>query len=895
MLFGNRGPRTVATGRREPYQPKLQALEDRLLLSIDLGGVLAPASPNIATQPYGVQLAGEQSAGAAGFSVTDVGDVNGDGLDDFVIGAPTGQNINGQIQPGTGSNARTYLVFGSNQVNSANVADWANTATMTAGMRVGNLSQLGTSPQTNPITGQPGFAYNGATFLTGTTQNSQLGASVTALGDLNGDGLADFLIGAPNALDGNGLNQGTGRAYLVFGSKTAFNGTTIDLDNPSATAGLSVITFTSTIINSHVGRAVAGLGSFLATGSAASDVAIAAPDASIAGLTDNGAVYVIPGTVLAGLGNTTLSLNTVGQGGGLGGVVFAGATASEEIGLSVAGAGNVNGALSNVNQSIDDMLIGAPNSNSGAGQAWLIYGGSNIPGQATVVSGSNVILTNRIGGTATTSVSGADFLGPAGGRAGFAVAGMGDYNGDGNGDIAIGSPFATTNSLVNSGEVDLFYGQPQSGSTLTGTIQLGAVPTSVPSLTLTGATSNALAGYSLSLSGAVTASEHGNDMLVGSPGLNGDFGGVYFFPANPFFLTGTFQLSNAETQPLAGTLIQISTTPNNIAPFLGASVSGLLVPTGAKNTADVDNQADFIIGAPNYGVTGSGTAGDGAAFIIEGKFLPVTPPVNTAIQTQIGVGQPFAPFIINASNPAALSIYVFSNNTISPPFQPVTQIDPTTIVVNGVPYANATIATDPVDENKDGIPDAIITITPRSRMNLQTTSTTLTITGKTLASSPQGGKSFSGTAPITVSGGVTPPINVITGGASAIQVGAIIPTSFTPHFGAGVFVPPISALSAYDYKPVPFSVAYQQYVPNPGFALRMKEFQHPTHLSRVSGRQNSLVGQLSLTVPKSAFTRSKYHGKTNPIAVHHEKPVIPVQRQDEVLLRRPKVKGNPPN
>src|SRR5262249_62387014 len=104
-------------------------------------------------------------------------------------------------------------------------------------------------------------------------------------------------------------------------------------------------------------------------------------------------------------------------------------------------------------------------------------------------------------------------------------------------------------------------------------------------------------------------------------------------------------------------------------------------------------------------------------------FLPVQTPQNTAIPTQIGIDQPFGPFIVNASNPATMQIFVFSNPAVSPTFQPVTQIDPTTIVVNGVPYPNATI-TDAGDISNpaDGIDDAIVTITPRPRITLHATS-----------------------------------------------------------------------------------------------------------------------------------------------------------------------------
>ena len=83
----------------------------------------------------------------------------------------------------------------------------------------------------------------------------------------------------------------------------------------------------------------------------------------------------------------------------------------------------------------------------------------------------------------------------------------------------------------------------------------------------------------------------------------------------------------------------------------------------------------------------------------------------------------------------------------------MTDIDPTTIVINGVAFPDAVITADPVDQNGDGIPDAIITISPRSAIGLTNTTTSLTITGRTLATSPGGSRVFTGTAAITVSGG----------------------------------------------------------------------------------------------------------------------------------------------
>jgi hypothetical protein len=898
MLFGNRGRRLSAARRRGECNPRLQVLEERCLLAIDLGFVAPPGQPNIATQPYGVLEAGAQSSGGSGFSVADVGDVNGDGFDDFVIGSPTVVNISGQIQPGTGANAQVQLVFGSLNVNAAQL-DWLTLDK--TGSRVGDLGQLNLASQTNPISGQPTNPYAGVTFITGSTPGSQLGASVAAANGLGTNGLGAFLIGAPgySFTDSTGTHAGAGRAFLITGdpSLSTLTGQTVDLDNPG-TQTFKIIAFTTTLANSHLGLSVAGLDNFLSTGSTASDIAIGAPDASVGGLTDNGDVYVIAGNSLLGAGSGTVNILSVGQGGGLPGAQFIGADNGDEIGRAVAGAGDVNGVINTLNQPVDGLLIGAPNMSGRNGQAYLVYGGNQIPGQATNVGGLNAISVSRIGGTGNTSVAGATFVGSAAQQAGFAVAGIGDYNGDGFDDIAIGSPFFTaTGGFLQAGEVNVFYGQPASGTTLTGTIPLNTIPTGIPQMTLVGAAPLAMAGYSISKSGKITPAETGNDFLVGSPGLNSDQGGVYLIPSNPFQPTGTVQLLSAESQPLAATLIQITNTGGNTPSFLGTSVSGRIVSRSQTKTADADTLADFIVGAPGYGVV-SGRSLDGGAFMLEGKFTPVQTPINTAITTVIGVGQPFGPFVVNAANPNALNIYVFSTASVSPPFAPVTAIDPTSIIVNGVPFPNATVAQDPVDENQDGIPDAIVTITPRSRIGLTTATTTFTIRGNTLASSPNAGVPFTGSQPITVTGSVVPPV-VGTGGIGLGQVGLppglVIPSSFIPSFSPDSFVPSIAAMSKLDYKPIPLGVAYSQYLPSRGFQARVYNINHPDHPIHPRNIQILYKDKVSFrtSLHKRNFTYDQLK-RGHTYVFRHKGPVIPVNLQHErfTVLPAPRTRRN---
>jgi hypothetical protein len=53
-------------------------------------------------------------------------------------------------------------------------------------------------------------------------------------------------------------------------------------------------------------------------------------------------------------------------------------------------------------------------------------------------------------------------------------------------------------------------------------------------------------------------------------------------------------------------------------------------------------------------------------------------------------------------------------------------------------------------------------------------------------------------------------------------------TTFNSAFGPDQYVPTISQLSAYNYAPIPLSVAVQQYLPQPGFNDRLYNWNHPT-------------------------------------------------------------------
>jgi len=896
MLFGNRRPRILNARRLTgwAFQPRGELLEAKVLLAaIDLGGTSPPALPRSASAPYGIDLGGATASGGAGWSVADIGDLTGNGYDDILVGAPT---LNGSPSKlGSSSGGAVYLIFGSQYVNSSSavtVQNWLNTTAgpnLAANDRVGDLAQLGATSQTDPVSGSAiAFPFAGVTFTaTGVDANSSFGASVAEVKTSSGYGI---LIGAPNTPDASNDagSAGTGKVFLISGNFLSMNGKTVDVDTPSTYGNLTVLTIASNANGGGLlGYSVAGGLNILGDGQG--DVILGAPFATI-GTTVNGgtpvantgAVYVISSALLNTAANSTFNVSTqLGTGALSNAVILAGEADGDQAGWSVADAGDVNGAAG----SVDDLLLGAPD-NLGIGAAYLVYGGSSLGGLATLTNNVFYISLARVGGTATGSVPGAKIVGPgASAGTGSSVSAAGDFNANGFASFMIGSPTYNLGSTTtpDSGEVDMIYGE---SSGITGTITLGALPATVQSATFTGANPGDMAGYALSQVGVINAGQP-TSILIGAPGYNGDNGTAYLIPGRTG-LTGSFSLSTEQAAPLSG-LQFVETTPSapsSSPPFFGASLSSRLQGTQA-NTVDLDNEADFVIGAPGYDVTQNAARNlAGGVQIVESGFLVVPIPAPSGYTPQIGVNTPFAPFSINATTPANLNIYVFGvlATATQPEFDPVTDIDPTTVKVNGVAFANATLAGDP---NKadwlNGIQDAIITINPRSKLNLSPGTVTFVVTGKTLATSPIPNMTWTGSATVTVTGGTsTPVVSVVAG----VPTGPVLQTEFISPFGANQNVPSLAQLSALSYQPIPLTVALQQFGPSPGFAQRNYSYYHPgKNLGpRYTSRgQNKGSADGIHTLSSKVFDRSHFHAQKVYIWTHKApkakilKGVVPVQ------------------
>ncbi|MBF0163883.1 MAG: FG-GAP repeat protein [Magnetococcales bacterium] len=361
----------------------------------------------------GYLLWGESAHQRAGYSVNSIGDINGDGLDDIVIGT----NNDGAGYSGPGS---CYVVFGSSSLADASL----------------NLLTLD---------GQNGFQ------LFGIYDGDQFGVSAKGAGDINGDGFDDMIVGALryDSPDGQGgFLTSSGAAYVVYGHASNFwgdfpSGTVNDLINDIN--GPAAFLIRGVEKHDHAGVSVSSAGDINGDGYADLIIGADRVDSAPGNVTDDrfGAAYVVYGK--AGGFGTVIDLSTLS---GTSGFKLFGTAAYDYSGFSVASAGDVNG------DGLDDMLVGAFKANSN---------GKTYSGAAFVVFGKTGLFDSQVDLSALTGANGFRISGLANGDyLGTSVASAGDFNGDGFDDIVIGAPgapLAFPGSYSASGSAYIVYGK----------------------------------------------------------------------------------------------------------------------------------------------------------------------------------------------------------------------------------------------------------------------------------------------------------------------------------------------------------------------------------------------------------------------------------------------------
>ncbi len=322
----------------------------------------------------GFRIIGRKAEDFAGGSIAAAGDVNGDGLDDILVGA------SGEDPHGSRSGA-AYVIFGKK-------SGWNAKFKLTA------------------INGNNGVR------LKGTAAQDYFGGEVSGAGDINGDGFDDIMVGAAGVDLTPGVEPGF--VYVMFGKGGGFNAAI----EASALTGAKGFRIAGPEHESGLGYALAGGGDI--NGDGFDDILLGANKADY-NVSPVGVSYVIFGKSAAFTSPFDLAALDGTNGFHLNGVF-----ANDSSGRAVATGFDING------DGFDDMVVGSPSADpngNASGRTHVIFGKTDL------ASRINLEFLNGTTGFRLEGEADAD-------SSGFSVGSAGDFNGDGIGDVVVGAPGA---------------------------------------------------------------------------------------------------------------------------------------------------------------------------------------------------------------------------------------------------------------------------------------------------------------------------------------------------------------------------------------------------------------------------------------------------------------------
>ena len=438
-----------------------------------------------------------------------------------------------------------------------------------------------------------------ASTISSGTDDDRLGSSLAVLGDINGDGIDDLLVGAP-------ASGASSRAYVVFGRSRGLP-PQIDVAHLSGGEGF-VLKFDRA--PSQLGFAVTRLGDVNGDGRVDFAVGAYLADVDTGAVTIYGAgvVGVVFGRAAEDRFPAVLDLDALD---GNDGFLVEGALSDGRIGYAVADAGDFDG------DGHDDILIGAL-SGGGSQSAWIVRGRSGV-------FPARIDLGGLVTSGAGFELTGTDDTGFA-----SAVAGLGDLDGDGRSEVAVGAPgVPVAGGLPDSvaGRVYVIHGRVSTAGT-GNVLDLDASSTS-GIVRLDGSIAGDRAGSAIATAGDVNA-DGVPDLLIGAPGRSAYTGAAYLVSGDAAASTDldTLVASGAATRI-------IDATASNANNLVGASVAG-----GAD--LDDDGIPDLVVAMPG----GAVVAGrNGNVYVLSGSGFQSTWPTeidlasNADVQVWSGVMQ----------------------------------------------------------------------------------------------------------------------------------------------------------------------------------------------------------------------------------------------------------------
>jgi large repetitive protein len=487
-----------------------------------------------------------------GFSVSLVGDFNGDGYGDVIVGAPLNKftETNGTVRTESGA-----AVIYEGGLNTQNV------------------------PAGYSGTGQ----VNGR-YLYNNVNQGWLGYSVAGVGDMNNDGYADVLIGMPQDPD----TQNLAGAYLVYGKPNDTIGSLAeyqkDITKLGSGSGLS-ITYpagSGPTYRSSAGYSVSSAGDVNGDGWA--DMMISAVYQIVPGLGGyTGVTYVIYGSA-ALTSSQSISLTNVGT--SVAGFVISGWQAGEKSGTSVSSAGDFNG------DGKADLLVGAHLNSTGgtyAGATYVILGKSDN----TAVDLANI--NNNSGGFVILGENSNDF-------SGISVSSGGDINGDGLGDLIVGAMIKDETSTTHPGKTYVVFGR----TTANATIDLGQL--GAGGFTIVSTDAKDSSGFNVSSAGDI----------------NGDGLADIILGARQRTESGVLRVGQSYVVYGKANTTQINLTDvaNNQGGFaiIGQGTADLTgYAVSAAGDVNGDGLADLMVGAYGYDAASSLLVETGRTYIIFGS------------------------------------------------------------------------------------------------------------------------------------------------------------------------------------------------------------------------------------------------------------------------------------